>query len=481
MKVNIGGERLTMSELARICGGMLCCIGGESNTDIPFESVCTDSRETGAGALFVALDGERVNGHDYIDAALSSGTGCVLCERIPEELTDRRYAAVVVDDSIKAVGELAKAYDRRINHRKIAVTGSVGKTTTKEFIAAVLAEKLRVHKTEGNFNSNIGMPLSMLSMKHDTEVSVLEMGMSQLGEIDYLSRIAEPDIAVITTIGSSHIGHLGSRENICRAKLEIVNGLKDGGILMLNGDEPLLRAYKNPDVNIVYVGIDGDADFRAENIRYEYLSTVFDIRSASGIVRDVRIPAMGKHNVYAALFAYAVASGMGLDDQTIIRGLGNFKPVGMRQNIYNIGQITVIEDCYNASPESMHAAIGVLRSLAESRENGRMCALLGDMYELGDETERLHEEVGKYFAGMGGKQLFTFGNFADSIARGAILHGLPAENVYRNNDVKNPSLSGEMLLHSLRSTDVLLVKASRGAAAERIIEYIKANADRLCR
>ena len=174
MKVNIGCNRLTMAELAQMCGGMLFCVGGENNKDIPFDSICTDSRETAEGALFVAIEGERVNGHDYIGAALSLGTGCVLCERIPEALNDRKYTAVVVEDSIKAMGELAKAYDRRINHRKVAITGSVGKTTTKEFVAAVLAESFKVHKTEGNFNSNIGMPLSMLSMKGDTEVSVHE-------------------------------------------------------------------------------------------------------------------------------------------------------------------------------------------------------------------------------------------------------------------------------------------------------------------
>ena len=163
MKVNIGTRAISMSRLAQICGGMLYCIGGESDQDVHFESICTDSRESAEGALFIALGGERVDGHDYIDAALSMGGGCVLCERIPEKISERRCAAVIVEDSIKAVGELAKAYDRSINHKKIAVTGSVGKTTTKEFIAAVMAEKFRVHKTEGNYNSNIGLPLSILS------------------------------------------------------------------------------------------------------------------------------------------------------------------------------------------------------------------------------------------------------------------------------------------------------------------------------
>ena len=479
MKVSVGCKTLTMSELARFCGGILTFVGGEFNRDIPFSYVCTDSRETADGALFVALGGERVDGHDYINAAISSGSGCVLCERIPDIQTDRKYVAVVVEDSLKAVGELAKAYDRRLNHRKVAITGSVGKTTTKEFVASVLSECYRVHKTEGNYNSNIGMPLSMLSMSNETEVSVLEMGMSAFGEIEYLSKIAEPDIAIVTNIGSSHMGHLGSRENIGKAKLEIVKGLKKGGTLLLNGDDDILRAYTNPDFIPVYVGIDNPADFRAVNIRSTLRGTTFDIVMKDRTIENVTIPAIGKHNVYAALFAFAVGMRMNVEIDTILKGFASFKPVGMRQNIYELGGITVIEDCYNASPESMRAAISVLRDI--KREGGRMTALLGDMYELGARTDSFHEQVGIDFAAAGGSALFTFGQNADNIARGAILGGVLPENVYRNPNVRDVALSGEMLLHALKEGDTLLVKASRGAAAERVIEYIRERADRLCK
>ena len=478
MKVNVGCNGLTMTELAQICGGMLCCVGGEVNRDMPFRYVCTDSREAEAGSLFVALGGERVDGHDYIGAAVSSGNECVLCERIPE-ISDQKYVAVVVDDSLKAIGELAKAYDRRLNHRKVAITGSVGKTTTKEFVAAVLAEGFRVHKTEGNYNSTLGMPLSLLSMQNDTEVSVLEMGMSNFGEIEYMSRIAEPDIAIVTNIGSSHMEYLGSRENICHAKMEIVKGLKAGGTLLLNGDEPMLRAYLTPGVRPIFVGLQSECDFQAVNIREGIGRTVFDVRYGGKTVHNVVIPTMGRHNVYAALFAYAVGVRMNLEDQCIIDGLNRYRPVGMRQNIYNIGEITVIEDCYNASPESMRAAINVLESLSGQMQSGRMAAVLGDMYELGEEGARFHEEIGLYFAKRGGSMLYTFGQAAEQIAVGAILGGMDPERIYRNGDTKNPQLSGEMLLHSLRAGDALLVKASRGAAAERILNYLKENADRL--
>lgn len=481
MKVNVGCTRLTMSELARICGGMLCCVGGETNKDTHFTYICTDSRESSEGALFVALDGERVDGHDYIGAALSSGGDCVLCERIPEALTEagHNYVAVVVDDSVKALGELAKAYDRRTNHRKVAITGSVGKTTTKEFVASVLAEGFKVHKTEGNYNSNIGMPLSMLSMSDGTEVSVLEMGMSDFGEIEYLSRIAEPDIAIVTNIGSSHMEHLGSRANICRAKMEIVKGLKTGGTLLLNGDEPLLRSYPTPGVRPIFVGIETDCDFRAVNIRYNVKETVFDIEYNGTVLKNVRTTTMGRHNVYAALYAFAVGVRMNLDIDTILRGLANYKPVGMRQNIYDIGDITVIEDCYNASPESMRAAMSVLADLKRGLGTGRMTALLGDMYELGASSEMLHEEVGREFSRLGGDILFTFGQNAEGIGDGAVFGGMDIEKIFRN-PAKNVELSGEMIIHSLRKGDILLVKASRGAAAERVLNYLKANSDRLC-
>ena len=480
MKVNVGCNALTMSELAKICGGMLCLAGGQNNRDLSFNTVCTDSRETEKGSLFVALDGERVDGHDYIGAALSRGGECVLCERIPDSLTDKKYVALVVNDTLRAIGELAKAYERRINNKKIAITGSVGKTTTKEFVAAVLSEQLHLHKTEGNYNSTLGMPLSLLTMTKDTQVSVLEMGMSNFGEIEYLSRIAEPDIAVITNIGSSHMEYLGSRENICRAKLEIVKGLKSGGILFLNGDEPLLRNREELDgKNYKYVGFSEDCDVRAINVKVGLTKTCFDIIYDGNIVKDISIPIVGEHYVYAALFAYAIAVSMNLSEDVIARGLNNFRSVGMRQTIFNIGDITVIQDCYNASPESMRASIGVLQNVVRQRGYGRMTALLGDMYELGICSDASHESMGLEFARRGGSALYTFGALANTIADGAVLGGMQNENIFRNLDISRPDISGEMLINTLRAGDMLLVKASRGVRAERVIEYLRENEARL--
>lgn len=480
MKVNVGSKAFTMSELADICGGMLCVAGNQTNKNITFSSVCTDSRESEKGSLFVALKGERVDGHNYIGTALSKGGECILCEHIPDTLANESYVALVVDDTLRAVGDIAKAYERKMASKKVAITGSVGKTTTKEFVAAVLAENLRLHKTEGNYNSTLGMPLSLLTMKQDTEISVLEMGMSDFGEIEYLSKIAEPDIAVITNIGSSHMEYLGSRENICRAKLEILKGLKDDGIVFLNGDEPLLRNRSELEGrNCKYVGFSEDCDVRAFNVKLGVGKTTFDVTYNGVTVEGISIPIYGEHYVYAALFAYAIAVNMGFDEDIIERGLNNFRSVGMRQTIFDIGDITVVQDCYNASPESMKASIGVLHNAVRQRGHGRMMALLGDMYELGSVSDSAHESVGMEFARRGGAGLFTLGQLASTIADGAVLGGMDSESIFRNPDVSNPEISGEMIIKAIRPGDVLLVKASRAVKAERVIEYLKANEDRL--
>ena len=480
MKVDVGFKSLTVSDVASMCGGRLYLAGKQYDGDLSLDAVCTDSREAANGALFVAIGGERVDGHNYINAALERGGQCVLCERIPENLEDKEYVAILVNDTLQAIGDIAKAYDRRVNHKKIAVTGSVGKTTTKEFISSVLSEHLRVHKTEGNYNSTIGMPLSLLTMTRDTEVSVLEMGMSNFGEIEYLSRIAEPDMAVITNIGSSHMEYLGSRENICKAKLEVLTGLKPDGVIFLNGDEPLLRNREELEGrHCEYVGFSDDCDVRAYNIRYAKNKTYFDVTYKGVTVEGLHVPLIGQQYVYAALFAYAIAVNMNLDEDVIERGLSNFKNVAMRQETFQLGDITVIQDCYNASPESMRASIGTLSLAILQKGEGRMVALLGDMYELGTSSVEAHRQVGLEFARRGGVALYTLGELANTIAEGAISGGVSSENVFRNIDLNAPEVTGEMLISNLQAGDMLLVKASRAVRAERVIDYLIKNEARL--
>ncbi len=476
MKSVLSLYRYTAAEIASAVDGELHCFGCDGNAVV--RSVVTDSREAEPGALFAAIPGERVDGHDFIASAVAGGACCVLASHIPDaELSD--CAVVLVSDVVASLGALARDYARKTPGRTVAVTGSVGKTTTKEFLAAVLGQKFCLHKTAGNHNNEIGLPMTLLDAPENVEAKVYEMGMCDFGEIDYLSRIAEPDIAIVTTIGSSHLETLGTRENICRAKLEITHGLKTDGVLICNGDEPLLFRETLEGRKPVFVAIrNRHADFRAVNIRAGIGKTTFDLLYHNRAVTNVEIPVMGTHHVYAALFAYAVGVLCGMQDDEIRRGLLAFRNTGMRQNIYDLHGVTVIEDCYNASPESMRAAIDVLFSLAGQR-GARTVALLGDMRELGRDSALMHNQLGISVAQRRLDYLFTLGGIAEEIAQGAICTGMRADRVYANPDCGRPDHSGEMLLKILRPGDVLLVKASRAVAAERVIAYLKENADRI--
>lgn len=477
MKSVLTLHRYTAEMLAALTGGELHCFG--CNGSVQFSSVATDSREVGVGTLFAAIVGERVDGHDYIGRAVESGATCVLASRLPQPAPEH-CAIVLVDDVIAALGKLAQDYGRRTPGVTVAVTGSVGKTTTKEFISAVLTQKFSLHKSSGNHNNEIGLPMTMLDAPAGTEAKVYEMGMCALGEIDYLSRIAEPDIAVITTIGTSHLEHLGTRENICRAKCEIAHGLGPDGLLICNADEPLLFREELEGRRPIFVAIRNRfADFRAVNIRTGVGKTTFDLLYDRRVVTNVEIPTVGVHHVYAALFAYAVGVRCGMTDSMIREGLMAFANTGMRQHLLTLGGVTVIEDCYNASPESMRAALEVLCTLSQQQNGARMLALLGDMRELGTDSVLMHHQLGITVAQRKLDYLFTLGESAEEIGLGAIQHGMRADRVYANPDCSRYAQSGEMLLRVLHPGDILLVKASRAVAAERVIDYLRENSHRI--
>lgn len=478
MKAEFATGKLTINEICEMCKGRLVLSG--MSGDASAAGICTDSREADAATVFAAIRGERVDGHDYIASAALRGCPFALAERLPDMSGANKYAIVLVEDTVRALGRIASEYKKRFACVTVGVTGSVGKTTTKEFIAAVLGEHYKTYKTEGNHNSVIGMPLSVMEMPRDTGAAVFEMGMSGFGEISAMTNAARPDIAVITTIGTSHMEQLGSRENICLAKMEIAEGLDEDGILILNGDEPLLVSADKSGHKVFYVGIENrDADMRALNIRMGIKRTTFDLLCGGRIYSNIELPVMGQHNVYAALFAFAVGKSCGMDAEEIRRGLLGYKSVGMRQNIYGLGGITLIEDCYNASPESMRSAIDVLSELSEQKDGARTVALLGDMLELGETSPLLHKDVGAYIAKKGCGLLFTYGERAQNIALSAIENGMNPENVYVNLKAESPEITGEMMLHALRSGDILLVKASRSMAAERVIGFLKENIDKL--
>ena len=430
-------------------------------------ALTTDSREVTDGAIFVAIRGENSDGHTYIAKAASMGAACILCDRMPEELPS--CPLILTADSVKALGLFAKAYKQQIAPLTVAITGSIGKTTTKEFVGAVLSEHYTTLKTPGNFNNHLGMPLTMLSLTEAHNCAVLEMGMSARGEIEYLSKLANPKIAVITTIGTSHIEHLGSREGIRDAKMEITLGMEQGGALVLDGDEPLLANIAGAH----YVSLaNPDAEYYISNIQQTETGSIFDLKAGGEVYRQIEIPVIGAHNVKDAAYAFAVGCLADMNEAEIRRGLLNFRQTGMRQNFYELNGLWVIEDCYNAAPESMQASLKVLSSVAKTK-SGRKIAVLGEMRELGSYSPEGHYAVGKAAANEQVDLLFTFGKDALNIAKGALENGLTASQIVSVESLDTPEAMADAICDLTVAGDVLLFKASRGVKLERVIALLK--------
>jgi len=478
MSVELKIRKFTPSELAEIVGGKIEMIGAGAQDLAGMVSI--NSKDIGSNMIFVAIRGERFDGHEFMSEAYHNGAICIFADKIDDTFRNSGFncTVILVDDTIKAMGKFAHYYKKLSKVKTVAVTGSVGKTTTKEFIYAVAGEKFKTRKTEGNYNNEIGLPLTLFSIEPDDEIAVVEMGMSGLGEIEYMSKIAEPDIAVITNIGTSHMEKLGSRENICRAKMEIASGLSKSGVLLLNADEPLLFSKRESvkegdEAELKFMSLYNRAgDFRALNIRHTGSGIVYDLIYENKAVTSIEIPALGQHNVYNSLTAYSVGVLLGMSDEQIRRGLKQFKGAEMRQRIYDLNGITIIDDSYNASPESMRAGIEVLISMA-AQKNTRAAALLGDMKELGEYSRLMHDQLGQFAAQKKVELLFLYGLMADVIAEAAIKKGIRAENVYVNLNSKDPQTTADMINGALKPGDILLVKASRSVGAEKVIECMK--------
>lgn len=471
MKIRLSIQNgITAHTLARMCRGVL---KNEEHSNFKIDSLCTDSREADANTAFFALVGERVNGHDYIPAAISTGCRCVVSqEPISPDVIGADVAVILVKDSEMALSYMASAQLEGRAYPVVAVTGSVGKTTTKDMIAAVMREAKKTYVSAGNHNSVIGMPLSAMEIPEDTECAVLEMGMSDFGEIERMSLVAEPDIAVITNIGTSHMEALGDRNGICRAKLEILCGLKKGGYLILNGDQPILSGIGGRSYHTLYVSLKRpNADFFAQNIRVELGGTYFEVVHKGVTYPDFYIPVSGRHNVWAALYAFAVATLQGLSPEEIRNGLRRFQSADMRQQIERFGGMTILEDCYNASPESMRAAIDVLCECAP--EDGRRVAVLGDMLELGKESITFHRGVGGYLKRRGVDLLVAVGNDGVEIAQGAVADGFSPANVLLFIDRDDIDGIVKGLSSRIGAGDTVLFKASRGVRLERVISALK--------
>ncbi len=448
-------EAITVQELLEAVDGKLL---GQGDLRQTVTQVDTDSRDIHPGSLFIPLVGERFDGHAYLDAALEAGAAGCLTAQEPKQLRPGRFY-VKVPDTEKALGDLARWYRRRFAIPFVGVTGSVGKTTAKDMLAAVLGVKYKVLKTEGNFNNNIGLPLTLLRLDASCQAAVLEMGMDKFGEIDYLSGIVEPDIGVITNIGDAHIEKLGSRENIFRAKCELIPHIRRDGLLILNADDPMLSSLrgKTP-VETVFCGRAEGAEYRAQVTGGDGVSHIHCRLTTPGMDREVKIPALGEHMIYPALIAAAAGERLGLAPEEIERGFSHFVPTRMRMNLVQRGEnITILDDAYNANPQSMRAAIQVL---ADSHSAWK-AAVLGDMFELGPYAPALHAEVGEYLGKQHIHCLVAVGDEAKHIAQGAERSGV--ERVYY---CRTKGEAEEILPEIVRPDSTILVKASRGMKLE---------------
>lgn len=442
----------TLREIEQATGGKLYGANAE------ISAVTIDSREAKAGALYVAIKGDRFDGHDFCAAAVQNGAAAAVCERAPD--TDAPY--VLVQSTRQALLDIAKAYRESLSNIKVVgLTGSVGKTTTKEMTFAVLQQKYQALKTEGNLNNEIGMPKTLFRLTEETQAAVIEMGMSNFGEIERMTRACKPDVGIITNIGVSHIEFLGSRDGILQAKTEIVKGMKPGSVLILNGDDDKLCVYQNPDYQLLYFAIENEnADICATDITEQNGETVFTVHF-DGKTQQVTIPAVGKHNVYDALAAFCAGLTLSVAPEDIAKGLQQYAPAGMRQRMREVGGVTVIEDCYNASPDSQKAALNVLASLKTRRK----IAVLGDMLELGSFTETAHRTVGEYAAQKQVDLLFCYGEASKFIADAA-KQTVPTQYF------TDKSALYDALLHTLQPGDAVLFKASRGMALEEVIKKL---------
>ena len=428
---------------------------GKTTSFAEVTGISTDTRTINKGDLYIALRGERFDGHDYIDKAFENGAAAVLCER------ECDYPCVVVKDTGKALLDLAAYYRMLFNTAVVGITGSVGKTTTKEMIACVLESKYKTLKTKGNLNNQIGLPLTLFGLTEDTQTAVIEMGMSGKGEISELSKTAKPDAAVITNIGYSHIEFFGSREAICEAKLEILDGMEENAPLILNADDDLLDAFCDETRPLVFFGIDNPCcDVRAINIQEKGESTRFEILyGKDNFIAE--IPTVGKHNVYNALAGFCVGLICSVPTADIIEALKNYVPSGMRQRIEAKGEQTVIIDCYNASPTSMAASMSVLGG-----RQGRKIAVLGDMLELGEQGKKLHADLADVAKENNIDIVLCIGNEMKNLKMRADEIGVACQHFEDKNTLAN------YLKENMQSGDNILFKGSRGMAMEEIIEEV---------
>ncbi len=471
-------KNMTLANIAQAVGGTLdakMLPEAVSAEHTQAQSVVLDSRLVEPGGIFIATRGEHVDGHSFIDQVFDAGALGVICEEAPVQ---PKGAYILVEDSFLALKDLAEYYRSQLDIKVVGITGSVGKTSTKEFVASVLSQKYRVLKTEGNYNNEVGLPLTVLRIREDCEVAVLEMGISDFGEMHRLSKIAKPDVCLITNIGQCHLENLGTRDGILKAKTEIFDFIQEGGQICLNGDDDKLVTIREVRGSIpVFFGCGSNNAVYADNYENRGLIGSRAQIHMKGIAGhdacsfEAEIPLPGEHMLYNALAATAAGMLFGLTAEEIQEGIRTVKAVDGRSHVIRTDRLTLIDDCYNANPVSMKAALDLLHmtELSEIFEDAaRKVAVLGDMFELGTDEAALHREVGVYAAKKQIDVLVCVGNLCKYMYEGAQAVR-SVTNCYYFEDKE--ALEAQMDT-VIQDGDLVLVKASHGMHFEELIKML---------
>lgn len=444
---------ISVKQAAEIVNGKLY---GTQGLDSEILGVTIDSRKVENGYMFAALKGEHVDGHDYISKAFELGAVCCIAEKLPEDISG---TVIIVPDVAAALKILAENYRKRFDIPVIGIAGSVGKTTAKEMIASVLSQKYNVLKTEKNLNNELGVPLTIFRIEPEHDVAVIEMGISDFGEMGRLAKMVRPTMAVYTLIGHAHLERLHDRNGVLKAKAEMLDFMPDDGTVFLNADDDLLAKLDCRQNKVLY-GTKDNADVKAENILSDSLSGLScDIVSGDRRI-PVKVPSYGSHMVYAALEGAAVGLAMGLSNAQIAAGIAAYETVGRRANVCDTGFITLIDDCYNANPDSVMCAVDSLKSV-----DGRKVCILGDMLEMGENKAELHAKVGKYASDNGVDMLLTVGELSKNTCTAA------EEISSLHFDTNAELITG--LPELIEKGDTVLVKASHSMKFDEISDALK--------
>ncbi len=463
-------KNMTIENICKACNGQLFIGKGRPETEVA--DIVIDSRKITAGAAFIATRGERVDGHSFIGQVVQKGAALVIGENDPDDAALQGVPYIQTEDSFKAIRDIAAFYRQNLQVKIIGITGSVGKTSTKEVIASVVSEKFKTQKTQGNFNNEVGVPLTIFSIEDSHEVAVVEMGINHFGEMHRLAEIARPNICVYTNIGQCHLEFLGSRDGILKAKTEMLEHLSEGAVAIMNGDDDKLVTVQEVQGRpVVYFGQGDNSLYRAKDILPDSIfGSEFTIETPQGDIRTY-IPLPGIHMVMNAVAAAAVGHTLGMSNDEIDRGIRNVKSVGGRSNVIRTSRYTIIDDCYNANPVSMGAALELL-----SQAPGRHIAILGDMFELGENENALHGSVGEKAVDTATDVIICVGQLSQHMYSSAVEKYKKSINTEKSLQVLYFATRDEMLEALpgiLQVGDSVLVKASHGMAFSAVVEYLK--------